>query len=90
MPKPIPALRALRAESSCVLTFAATEVNAAHLAPSFLDGLSALYGCTWLAEQEPEGRLLDGDRALTALMTGGEGPRVRGFDFDLRRRGLSG
>ena len=63
-PKPIPALRALRAESSCVMTQAGTIVNAAHLAPSFLDGLEALYGGTRLAEQELEGRLLDGDGAL--------------------------
>ena len=63
-PKPIPALRALRAESSCVMTQAGTIVNAADLAPSFLDGLEALYGGTRLAEQELEGRLLDGDGAL--------------------------
>lgn len=63
-PKPIPALRALRAELSCVMTQAGTIVNAAHLAPSFLDGLEALYGGTRLAEQELEGRLLDGDGAL--------------------------
>ncbi len=63
-PKPIPALRLLRAEASCVVTQAATEVNAAHLAPSFLDGLAALYGGTRLAEQELEGRLLEGDGAL--------------------------
>lgn len=66
-PKPIPALRVLRAESSCVVTQAATEVNAKHLAPSFLDGLSALYGGTRLAEQELEGRLLDGDGALWSV-----------------------
>jgi len=66
-PKPIPALRALRAEASCVVTLAATEVNAAHLAPSFLDGLAALYGGTRLAEQELEGRLLEGDGALWKL-----------------------
>ncbi|MDZ4690531.1 DNA-packaging protein [Terricaulis sp.] len=66
-PKPIPALRVLRAESSCVMTQAATEVNAENLAPSFLDGLAALYGGTRLAEQELEGRLLDGDGALWRL-----------------------
>ncbi len=66
-PKPIPALRVLRAEASCVVTQAATEVNAAHLAPSFLDGLAALYGGTRLAEQELEGRLLEGDGALWKL-----------------------
>jgi phage terminase large subunit-like protein len=63
-PKPIPALRALRAEPSCVMTQAATVVNAAHLSPSFLDGLAALYGGTRLAAQELEGLLLDGDGAL--------------------------
>lgn len=63
-PKPLPALRVLRAEASCVTTQAATIVNAAHLAPSFLDGLAALYGGTRLAAQELEGRLLDGDGAL--------------------------
>lgn len=47
-----------------MLTQAATAVNAAHLAPSFLDGLAALYGGTRLAEQELEGRLLEGDGAL--------------------------
>ncbi len=63
-PKPIPALRKLRAEASCVLTQAATASNATHLAPSFLDGLAALYGGTRLAAQELEGLLLDGDGAL--------------------------
>ena len=63
-PKPIAALRRLRAESSCVVTQAATVVNAAHLAPSFLDGLAALYGGTRLAAQELEGLLVDGDGAL--------------------------
>ncbi|WP_395646624.1 DNA-packaging protein [Terricaulis sp.] len=63
-PKPIPALRSLRGEPSCVMTQAATASNAAHLAPSFLDGLSALYGGTRLAAQELEGLLLDGDGAL--------------------------
>lgn len=48
-----------RAESSCVVTQAATEVNAAHLAPSFLGG-------TRLAEQELKGLLLDGDGAPRA------------------------
>ncbi|MEZ5959255.1 MAG: hypothetical protein R3C30_02355 [Hyphomonadaceae bacterium] len=46
-----------------------------------------------LGVSESEGLLDRADAmvwALTALMTGGEGPRVRGFDFDLRPRGLSG
>jgi phage terminase large subunit-like protein len=63
-PKPLAALRTLRTEPSCVLTQAATASNAAHLAPSFLDGLAALYGGTRLAAQELEGLLLDGDGAL--------------------------
>lgn len=63
-PKPIPALRTLRAEPSCAMTQAATAVNAANLAPSFLDGLKALYGGTRLAAQELDGLLVDGDGAL--------------------------
>lgn len=63
-PKPIPSLRALRAEASCVVTQAPTSVNAAHLAPSFLSGVEALYGGTRLAAQELEGLLLDGEGAL--------------------------
>jgi phage terminase large subunit-like protein len=63
-PKPIAALRVLRAETSCVLTQAATQTNVENLAPSFLDGLETLYGGTRLARQELEGMLLDGDGAL--------------------------
>ena len=63
-PKPIAALRALRAEPSCVITQAATATNSAHLAPSFLVGLDELYGGTRLAAQELEGLLVDGDGAL--------------------------
>jgi phage terminase large subunit-like protein len=63
-PKPISALRKLRAEVSCVMTQAATVVNAANLAGSFLQGIEALYGGTRLAEQELNGVLVDGDGAL--------------------------
>jgi phage terminase large subunit-like protein len=63
-PKPIPSLRALRAEPGCVTTHAATLVNAAHLAPTFLSGLQTLYGGTRLAAQELEGLLIEGDGAL--------------------------
>jgi len=66
-PKPIPALRALRAEPSCVVTQAPTRVNAAHLSPSFLDGLNTLYGGTRLAAQELDGIMLEGDGALWKL-----------------------
>lgn len=74
-PKPLAALRLLRAETSCVMTQAATVENAAHLAPTFLDGLHALYGGTRLAAQELEGLLLDGDGALWAA---GDVERARG------------
>ena len=40
-----------------MLTQAATKMNAAHLSPSFLDGLQALYGGTRLAAQELDGLL---------------------------------
>ncbi|MES1203153.1 MAG: terminase family protein, partial [Pseudomonadota bacterium] len=63
-PKPIAALRTLRAEPSCVITQAPTAVNAANFAPTFLEGLTALYGGTRLEAQELEGLLLDGDGAL--------------------------
>jgi hypothetical protein len=46
-----------------------------------------------LGVSETEGLLDRADAlvwALTALMTGGEGPRVRSFDFDLCPRGLTG
>ncbi len=63
-PKPIPALRKLRAESSCVITQAPTAINAANLAPSFIGLIEERYGGTRLAAQEIEGLLLDGDGAL--------------------------
>ena len=63
-PKPIAAFRALRGEASCVITQAPTAVNAAHLAPTFLERLEENYGGTRLAAQELEGLLLDGDGAL--------------------------
>jgi phage terminase large subunit-like protein len=46
-----------------------------------------------LGVSENEGLLDRADAlvwALTALMNAGEGPRIRGFDFDLPGRGLSG
>jgi len=42
-PRPTAALRALRAEASCVQSHAATRDNAGNLAPAFLEGL---YGGT--------------------------------------------
>jgi phage terminase large subunit-like protein len=66
-PKPIPALRALRAEPTCVLTQAGTIVNAANLTPSFLDNVNALYGGTRLAAQELDGIMLESEGALWTL-----------------------
>lgn len=81
-PKPIAALRRLRAESTCVVTQSATSVNAAHLSPSFLDGLATLYGGTRLAAQELEGLLVDGDGALwrTEDLTRARGYRPEAFE----------
>ena len=42
-----------------MMTQAATSVNASNLAPSFIDGLRALYGGTRLAQQELDGVLVD-------------------------------
>ncbi len=63
-PKPIPALRKLRAEASCVVTQAPTAINAAHLSKSFLENLQTLYANTRFVPQELEGVLLDGEGAL--------------------------
>src|SRR5690606_16107271 len=63
-PKPLRALRALLAEPSCRRTDAPTATNAANLSPGFLAGLEQLYGGTRLAEQELEGRLVEGDGGL--------------------------
>jgi len=63
-PKPMQALRKLREEISCVMTQAGTSENAGNLAPSFIDGLQALYGGTRLAEQELDGVLVDGAGVL--------------------------
>lgn len=81
-PKPIAALRKLRAEVSCVTTQAPTKINAANLTPSFLDGLEALYGGTTFARQELEGELLDGDGALWTweMIQDAMGERPDGFD----------
>ncbi len=75
-PKPIRELRTLRAEPSCVVTQAPTAANAAHLAPAFIDGLTALYGGTKFAARELEGLLVED--ADTALWTARDLANVRG------------
>lgn len=59
-PRPIPALRRLRGEVSCVLTQAPSVANAANLSPRFLEGLIELYRDTDVERQELNGDLLDG------------------------------
>jgi phage terminase large subunit-like protein len=81
-PKPIGALRLLRAEPSCVTTQAGSATNAENLAPTFLDGLAALYGGTRLAAQELDGIMVDGDGALWRAedLARARGPRPPAFD----------
>ncbi|ADK99563.1 DNA-packaging protein [Brevundimonas subvibrioides] len=74
-PKPIGALRDLRAEPGLVQTHAATRDNADHLAAGFVEGLERLYGGTRKAAQELEGRVVEQEGSLfTAEMMG----RARG------------
>ncbi len=68
-PRPTRALRALRAEASCVQTHAATAENAAHLSAGFLEGLTALYGGTRRAAQELEGLVVEAEGALFTSTT---------------------
>jgi phage terminase large subunit-like protein len=63
-PKPIGALRALRAERSCIATLAPTSANAANLAPRFLERLDDIYAGTTLAAQELEGLIVEHAHAL--------------------------
>ena len=78
-PRPRAVLRRLRREPGLAETRAATGANAAHLAPGFLAGLTALYGGTRLAAQELEGQMVEGGGALfTAAMLGAA--RVQGRD----------
>ncbi|MCF8504205.1 MAG: terminase family protein [Caulobacter sp.] len=63
-PRPIRALRQLRAEVSTVDTVLPTATNAHNLAPAFLDSLNAIYGGTRLAAQEFDGLIVDGEGAL--------------------------
>ena len=66
-PKPTAALRRLLKEAGLARSDLPTRVNAAHLAPAFLDGLEALYGGTRLAAQELDGRVVEGDGALFTM-----------------------
>ena len=63
-PKPIGALRDLRAEPGLVQTHAATRDNADNLSAGFVEGLERLYGGTRKAAQELEGRVVEMEGAL--------------------------
>ncbi|MDP3800603.1 MAG: terminase family protein [Phenylobacterium sp.] len=79
-PKPTAALRRLLKEPGLERSDLPTRVNAAHLAPAFLEGLEALYGGTRLAAQELDGKVVEGDGALFTMemigkaRAGGEAP----------------
>lgn len=66
-PKPTAALRRLLKEPGLARTDLPTAVNAANLAPAFVDGLERLYGGTRLAAQELEGKVVEGDGALFTM-----------------------
>ncbi|AQR60260.1 hypothetical protein BZG35_00255 [Brevundimonas sp. LM2] len=92
-PKPIGALRDLRAEPGLVETHAATRDNAANLAAGFVEGLERLYGGTRKAAQELEGRVVDVEGALfTAEMMGRarEGLGSREWGVGTREGGTDG
>ena len=63
-PRPIPALRRLRAEAGTVDTVIPTRTNAHNLAPAFVETLNGIYGGTSLAAQELEGLIVEGEGAL--------------------------
>ncbi len=63
-PRPIKALKTLRAEPGLVESLMPTRTNAANLAPSFLSHLEGLYGGTRLAAQELEGLVVDAEGSL--------------------------
>ncbi len=58
-PRPIPLIRALMEDPSVRLTRAGTAADAANLAPSFLEQVSARYGGTALGRQELDGELIE-------------------------------
>ncbi len=61
-PRPLPLLKALLADPRVAISRAKTAANALHLAPSFLDMVTARYGGSRLGRQELDGELIE-DRA---------------------------
>jgi phage terminase large subunit-like protein len=58
-PRPIPLIKHLVADARNAVTRAPTRVNAAYLAPGFVDEVLARYGGTRLGRQEIEGEIIE-------------------------------
>ena len=58
-PRPIPLIRRLLADPATALTRAATQANARHLAPTFLNSVVARYAGTRLGRQELDGEIIE-------------------------------
>ena len=58
-PRPIALLKRLLADPRTAVTRAATQVNAAHLSPAFLDEVVARYAGTRLGRQEIDGEMIE-------------------------------
>jgi phage terminase large subunit-like protein len=58
-PRPIPLIKRLLADLRTAITRAATQANAAHLSPAFLDGILARYSGTQLGRQEIDGEIIE-------------------------------
>ena len=81
-PRPTRALKQLMGEAGCVVTRAGTGANAAHLAPGFVEGLTALYGGTRLAAQEIDGQVVDDGLTLWSaeMLAAGRGPAPASYE----------
>ena len=58
-PRPIPLIKRLLADPRTAVTRAATQANAAHLSPAFLDEILARYAGTQLGRQEIDGEIIE-------------------------------
>ncbi|MEM0989622.1 MAG: terminase family protein [Pseudomonadota bacterium] len=58
-PRDLPVLREILELPGTVVSHAATEANAANLAPGFIERMRARYAGTWLGRQELDGMLLE-------------------------------
>jgi phage terminase large subunit-like protein len=58
-PRPIPLIKRLLADPRTAVTRAATQANAAHLSPAFLDEVLARYVGTRLVRQEIDGEVIE-------------------------------